>query len=41
MLDFSAFYAQLATSRLHPWLETLPAQLALWSKTALHGEFKQ
>jgi len=41
MLDFSAFYALLAQSRLNPWLETLPAQLATWSKTALHGDFKQ
>lgn len=41
MLDFSAFYALLAQSRLSPWLETLPAQLAAWSKTALHGDFKQ
>jgi len=41
MLDFSAFYALLAQSRLSPWLETLPAQLATWSKTALHGDFKQ
>lgn len=41
MLDFSAFYALLAQSRLSPWLETLPAQLASWSKTALHGDFKQ
>lgn len=39
MLDFSPFYAQLATNRLHPWLETLPAQLATWSREALHGDF--
>ncbi len=41
MLDFSAFYAQLAQNKLHRWLETLPAQLANWSKEALHGDFKQ
>lgn len=41
MLDFTAFYALLAQSRLNPWLETLPAQLAAWSKEALHGDFKQ
>lgn len=41
MLNFSAFYALLAQSPLSPWLETLPAQLASWSKDALHGDFKQ
>ena len=41
MLDFTPFYAQLAANKLHRWLETLPAQLALWSKEALHGDFKQ
>ena len=41
MLDFTPFYAALAQSKLHRWLETLPAQLALWSKDALHGDFKQ
>lgn len=41
MINFDAFYAQLATNRLAPWLETLPAQLALWAKQALHGDFKQ
>lgn len=41
MLDFTPFYALLAQSRLSPWLETLPAQLASWSKDALHGDFKQ
>jgi len=41
MLDFTSFYAQLATNKLHHWLETLPAQLANWSKDALHGDFKQ
>lgn len=41
MLDFTSFYALLAGSKLHKWLETLPAQLACWSKEALHGDFKQ
>ena len=41
MLDFSPFYAALAQSKLHRWLETLPAQLAHWSRDALHGDFKQ
>lgn len=41
MLDFNAFYAQLACSRLHKWLDTLPAQLSAWSTDALHGDFKQ
>jgi tRNA (mo5U34)-methyltransferase len=41
MLNFNSFYAQLAANRLAPWLETLPAQLALWAKQALHGDFKQ
>lgn len=41
MLDFTAFYAQLACNKLHRWLETLPAQLAAWSVDALHGDFKQ
>ncbi|WNO61917.1 tRNA 5-methoxyuridine(34)/uridine 5-oxyacetic acid(34) synthase CmoB [Rheinheimera sp. MMS21-TC3] len=41
MINFNSFYAQLATNRLAPWLETLPAQLALWAKQALHGDFKQ
>lgn len=41
MLDFTPFYAQLANNKLHSWLQTLPAQLATWSKEALHGDFKQ
>jgi tRNA (mo5U34)-methyltransferase len=41
MLDFTPFYAQLANNKLHKWLETLPAQLAVWSKEALHGDFSQ
>ena len=41
MLNFAPFYAQLANNKLHSWLETLPAQLAAWSKEALHGDFKQ
>jgi len=40
MLDFTPFYAQLATNKLNNWLQTLPAQLAAWSKDALHGDFK-
>lgn len=41
MLDFTPFYGLLAGNKLHKWLETLPAQLAAWSKDALHGDFKQ
>ncbi|MAD74140.1 MAG: tRNA 5-methoxyuridine(34)/uridine 5-oxyacetic acid(34) synthase CmoB [Rheinheimera sp.] len=41
MLDFTPFYAKLATNKLHNWLQTLPAQLAQWQKHALHGDFKQ
>lgn len=41
MPDFTPFYAKLASSKLHNWLETLPAQLADWQKNALHGDFKQ
>ncbi|WP_333606819.1 tRNA 5-methoxyuridine(34)/uridine 5-oxyacetic acid(34) synthase CmoB [Arsukibacterium sp.] len=39
LLDFNAFYSQLAQNRLQSWLETLPAQLASWSRDALHGDF--
>ncbi|MDX1679067.1 tRNA 5-methoxyuridine(34)/uridine 5-oxyacetic acid(34) synthase CmoB [Arsukibacterium sp.] len=41
MLDFTPFYAKLATSKLHQWLQTLPAQLADWQQHALHGDFKK
>ena len=41
MLDFSPFYASLASNKLSAWLETLPSQLATWRKDALHGDFKQ
>lgn len=41
MPNFNAFYQIIAANRLAPWLETLPAQLAAWSKEALHGDFKQ
>ncbi|MBC3764403.1 tRNA 5-methoxyuridine(34)/uridine 5-oxyacetic acid(34) synthase CmoB [Neptunicella marina] len=35
---FTDFYQKLAASELHPWLETLPAQIAHWKKNQ-HGEF--
>lgn len=38
---FNDFYALIAKTPLSPWLETLPAQLAHWSREALHGDFKQ
>ncbi|MBU2279846.1 MAG: tRNA 5-methoxyuridine(34)/uridine 5-oxyacetic acid(34) synthase CmoB [Gammaproteobacteria bacterium] len=41
MLDFNKFYAEIAQNALHQWLEVLPAQLAIWRKEALHGDFKQ
>ncbi|SEA46249.1 tRNA 5-methoxyuridine(34)/uridine 5-oxyacetic acid(34) synthase CmoB [Alkalimonas amylolytica] len=36
---FIPFYQQIAGNRLAHWLQTLPAQLALWQKEALHGDF--
>jgi len=41
MLEFNKFYREIAQNRLHQWLEVLPAQLAVWQKEALHGDFKQ
>lgn len=38
MIDFRPFYQQIATTNLSAWLETLPAQLALWEKQT-HGEY--
>lgn len=38
---FNQFYAQIAQSSLSHWLEVLPAQLALWQKEQLHGDFKK
>lgn len=32
MIDFGNFYQIIAKSKLSPWLEVLPAQLALWQK---------
>jgi len=40
MTSFNKFYQQIATNRLSHWLETLPAQLNLWQREQLHGEFK-
>lgn len=39
MIDFAPFYQQIAASRLSPWLEVLPAQLARWQRELLHGHF--
>ncbi|WJG11131.1 tRNA 5-methoxyuridine(34)/uridine 5-oxyacetic acid(34) synthase CmoB [Aliiglaciecola sp. LCG003] len=36
---FNQFYQQIACSKLSHWLEVLPAQLALWEKKQLHGDF--
>ncbi|MFC3095618.1 tRNA 5-methoxyuridine(34)/uridine 5-oxyacetic acid(34) synthase CmoB [Alteromonas sediminis] len=36
---FSELYEAIIDTPLEPWLETLPSQLASWSKTAKHGEF--
>lgn len=39
MIDYSAFYARIAQSPLHPWLRTLPEAIYQWQHHALHGEF--
>ncbi|GAB5380583.1 MAG: tRNA 5-methoxyuridine(34)/uridine 5-oxyacetic acid(34) synthase CmoB [Aliiglaciecola sp.] len=36
---FNQFYAQIAQTNLSPWLEVLPAQLAVWQTQQLHGDF--
>ena len=36
---FNAFYKTIADTPLSPWLETLPAQLAVWLKEQKHGDF--
>lgn len=36
---FDDFYKQIAGTQLGSWLETLPAQLAIWHKEQLHGDF--
>jgi tRNA (mo5U34)-methyltransferase len=36
---FNDFYKQIADSSLSHWLEVLPAQLAIWQKQQLHGDF--
>ncbi len=41
MNNFNTFYQLIAQNRLSHWLETLPAILAHWQKTQLHGDFKQ
>ncbi|MBE1300746.1 MAG: tRNA 5-methoxyuridine(34)/uridine 5-oxyacetic acid(34) synthase CmoB [Alteromonadaceae bacterium] len=38
---FNEFYQKIAISPLSQWLETLPRDLAIWEKEALHGEFKK
>ncbi|MGB1199365.1 MAG: tRNA 5-methoxyuridine(34)/uridine 5-oxyacetic acid(34) synthase CmoB [Thalassotalea sp.] len=39
MISYNRFYQQIAQNRLSHWLNTLPAQLTLWQKENLHGEF--
>ena len=39
MISYNRFYQQIAQNRLSHWLNTLPAQLTLWQKEHLHGEF--
>lgn len=39
-MDFGHFYRQIATGPLAHWLETLPAQIALWQREEIHGQFK-
>lgn len=41
MINFNTFYKNIATNRLHHWLNTLPAQLTHWQEQELHGEFLQ
>ncbi|XQW86292.1 tRNA 5-methoxyuridine(34)/uridine 5-oxyacetic acid(34) synthase CmoB [Thalassotalea piscium] len=41
MISYNRFYQQIAQNRLSHWLNTLPAQLTLWQKENLHGEFAQ
>ncbi|GHE77434.1 tRNA 5-methoxyuridine(34)/uridine 5-oxyacetic acid(34) synthase CmoB [Thalassotalea profundi] len=41
MISYNRFYQKIAQSRLSHWLNTLPAQLTLWQKENLHGEFAQ
>lgn len=41
MIEFGAFYQQIATGPLSLWLETLPAQLGRWQREAQHGHFSQ
>jgi tRNA (mo5U34)-methyltransferase len=38
---FNQFYKYIADSKLSPWLEVLPAQLAHWEKQQLHGDFNK
>lgn len=39
MIRFDSFFADIATSRLSHWLETVPSQLAHWSQNQLDGKF--
>ena len=41
MIDFGNFYQLIAKNHLSHWLETLPAQIAVWQRESLHGQFKQ
>lgn len=38
---FNGFYQRIATSQHSHWLETLPAQLSVWHKQQLHGDFEK
>ncbi len=38
-MNFNTFYQEISQNRLSHWLNTLPAQLTLWQKQELHGEF--
>lgn len=41
MIEFGDFYQLIAKGTLSHWLETLPAEIAAWQKSARHGQFKQ
>ncbi|WP_392559709.1 tRNA 5-methoxyuridine(34)/uridine 5-oxyacetic acid(34) synthase CmoB [Orbus mooreae] len=41
MIDFGNFYQIIAKNKLAPWLEILPAQLAIWQKQNIDSRFNQ
>ncbi|MGL5007720.1 MAG: tRNA 5-methoxyuridine(34)/uridine 5-oxyacetic acid(34) synthase CmoB [Plesiomonas sp.] len=41
MIEFNHFYALIAKTPLAHWLETLPAQLAIWQKENQNSQFKR